>query len=169
LQIDYRHPNGTQTIFSLCEPLATVGDLELLESFPAVRNVFVLQTSTLLAASSDIIRNLGAEDFRFLRFILHQIVKKLDFSSNQLTQSALPLKSRLARYLLMKMNCQGFVFELEKREVLAVILGTSVRHLNRTLKALSEAKIIEVHYQSLEIINLEKLSAVVEAPFRNRT
>ena len=169
LQIDYLHANGTQTIFSLSEPLATLGDLELFESFPAVRNVFVLETSTLLAAASETIRNLGAEDYRFLRFILHQIVKKLDFSSNQLTQTALPLKSRLARYLLIKMNHQGFVFELEKRAVLAGILGTSIRHLNRTLKALSEAEIIKVHYQSLEIINLEKLSAVVEEPFLNRT
>ena len=169
LQIDYLHSNGTQTIFSLGEPLTTLGDLELFESFPAVRNVFVLETSTLLAAARETIRNLGAEDDRFLRFILHQIVKKLDFSSIQLTQTALPLKSRLARYLLIESNNQGLVFELEKRAVLAGILGTSVRHLNRTLKALSEEGVIQVRYQTLEITNLAKLSMAVEEPFLNRT
>jgi len=125
LQIDYLHPNGTQTIFSLAEPLAALGDVELFESFPAVRNVFVLETSTLLAASSETIPNAGAEDYRFLRFILHQIVRKLDFSSIRLTQSIFPLKSRLARYLLIKMNSQGLALELEKRDVLAGMLGTS--------------------------------------------
>ena len=169
LQIDYLHANGTQTIFSLGEPLATLGDLELFESFPAVRNVLVLETSTLLVASSETIRNSGAKDYRFLRFILHQIVKKLDFSSNQLTQIALPLKSRLARYLLIEMNRQGLVIALERRDVLAGILGTSVRHLNRTLKALSEDEVIKVRYQTLEIVNLGKLSKVVEEPFLKGT
>ena len=123
LQIDYLHANGNQTIFSIGEPLATLGDLELFETFHAVKNVFVMKKSTLLAVSMNIVRQHGGEDYRFLRFILHQIVKKLDFSSNQLAYSSLPLKSRLARYLLGQSNTKGTKFVLERREVLAGILG----------------------------------------------
>ncbi len=164
LQIDYLHLNGNQTIFSLGEPLATLGELELFESFPAVKNVFVLETSILFAGAMDVVRKYGGEDYRFLRFILHQIVKKLDFSSSRLVQTSLPLKSRLSRFLLEQQNSKGLVIKLERREVLAGILGTSVRHLNRTLKTLSEEKIIQVRYRTLEIMDSKKLSKFVEEP-----
>ena len=169
LQIDYLHPNGNQTIFSIGEPLATLGDLELFETFPAVKNVFVMEKSTLLAAPINIVRKFGGEDHRFLRFILHQIVKKLDFSSNQLAQTSLPLKSRLSRYILGQFSSKGTMFTLERRDVLAGILGCSVRHLNRTLKALSEEKIIKVHNKTVKIIAPEQLSIAVQESLQKGT
>ena len=61
------------------------------------------------------------------------------------------------------------VIELEHREVLAGMLGSSVRHLNRTLKSLSEEKIIRVHYKTVEIIDPMKLSNAVNKPFQKGT
>ena len=169
LQIDYLHANGNQTIFSIGEPLATLGDLELFETFHAVKNVFVMEQSLLLAASIDVVREYGGEDHRFLRFILHQIVKKLDVSSNQLAQTSLPLKNRLARYLLGQSNSKGTIFTLERREVLAGMLGCSVRHLNRSLKALSEEKMIKVQNKTVTIIDPQKLSNAVKELYQKGT
>ena len=164
LQIDFLHRNGDQAVLSLSEPPTAIGDLEIFADFPTVRNVLVLQASTLFAGAMDVIREYGKEDPRFLRFLLNQVIRKLEFSSNLLTHTRLPLESRLARYLLVQSQRRGAILTLEKREVLAGILGTSVRHLNRVLKSLAEAGIISIRYRTLEIINSVKLTNILNEP-----
>lgn len=153
LQVDFLHSNGRQSILSITEPLHLMGDIELFDSFPSVKNVLVLNQSFLLACPAMTIRELGKDDPNFLRFIIHHIVKKIDATSDQLTQFAMPLKSRLAHYLLSRAQIDGETMILESRPLLAGRLGTSVRHLNRVLKQFHQAQIISLQNKTLQLID----------------
>ena len=86
-----------------------------------------------------------------------------------LVHAALPLESRLARYLLIRFNREGPRLKLEPRETLAGMLGTSVRHVNRTLKTLTQAGAITVRYKTVEILRPSRLADLIGEPFDKRT
>ncbi|MEM8533097.1 MAG: Crp/Fnr family transcriptional regulator [Chloroflexota bacterium] len=169
LQVDYLQSDGHLTVLSFVTPLFTIGDLEMFEDWPTIRNVQALEHSMLFATSIATMRQHSYDDPRFLRFILHQVIQKLDFTSTLLTHVNLALECRLARYLLGRMESDGPVLHLERRESLAAMLATSVRHLNRTLKLLSEQQIIDVHYKTLTIKNPHLLATIAEEPSPKRT
>jgi len=169
LQVDYFHADGHQAVFSFVTPFSTLGDLELFEAWSAVKNVQALEDSLVLAAPAHLIRQHGTEDARFLRFILHHVIQKIDFSSTLQAQTTLSLACRLARYLLYRLQKDGVVLHLEKREALAAMLGTSVRHLNRTLRQLSELGVIDVHNKTLTINDPQQLSIIAEEMFQKGT
>lgn len=164
LQVGYLHPNGHQAVFAFETPLSVIGDIELFEDRDSASNVNVqaVEDSQLLVTDADIVRTHGAEDARFLRFLLRYLARKIDFSSTLLSQVSLSAENRLARYLLARMKREGAVFQLEKREALAAMLGTSVRHLNRTIKSLNIAETIRVKNKRVEIINSEKLEFILQ-------
>ena len=169
LQVDYLQSNGHLTVLSFVTPLFTIGDLEMFEDWPTIRNVQTLEHSRLFSTSIATMKQYSYDDPRFLRFILHQVIQKLDFTSTLLTHVNLSLECRLARYLLGRMESDGEVLYLEHRESLAAMLATSVRHLNRTLKLLSEQQIIDVHYKILTIRNPRLLATIAEEPSLKRT
>lgn len=169
LQVDYFQADGHQAVFSFVTPLSTLGDLELFEDWSVVKNVQALEDSLVLAAPAKIIRAYGYDDPRFLRFILHHVIKKIDFSSTLLAQVTLSLECRLARYLLYRLEKDGPLLRLEKREALAAMLGASIRHLNRTLKRFSALGTIEVHNKTLKIIDSQRLSAIAEERLKKGT
>ncbi|ENU1227853.1 helix-turn-helix domain-containing protein [Providencia huaxiensis] len=47
---------------------------------------------------------------------------------------------------------------MENRDLIAAMLGVSVRQLNRTLIKLVEGKLIELKGKKIKIINLEKIN-----------
>ncbi|WP_445497514.1 helix-turn-helix domain-containing protein [Photorhabdus sp. SF281] len=66
--------------------------------------------------------------------------------------------------LLLSLSChyynakkKGTIFVLEKRENLAVILGISVRRLNRAIKSLNEKEIIMSKNKRVKIIDYGSL------------
>ena len=164
LQVGYLHPNGHQAVMAYLSPLAVIGDIELFEERESASNVNVraVEGSHLLVTSAEIAKKYGAEDPRFLRFLLRYLARKISFSSTLQAQVSLSAESRLARYLLKRFNDEGGSFQLEKREGLAALLGTSVRHLNRTLKKFSTNKIVSVHNKSINILDHHALSLILE-------
>lgn len=169
LQVDYLFSNGVQTVLALVEPLFTLGDLELFGKFPAVKNVRVVEASLLLSVPMSIIQQNEEDNPHFLRLILHQMVGKLDSMSEQMIQLSWPLEYRLGLYLLEQLKVEGPILTLVPRESLAGLLGTSVRHLNRTLKLLSQKSLIDVHYKTLTIADAEKLADLIEEFSHKRT
>ena len=164
LQVGYLHPNGHQAVFAFETPLSVIGDIELFEDRESASNVNVqaVEKSLLLVTAADIVRKHGAEDARFLRFLLRYLARKIDFSSTLLSHVSLSAENRLARYLLARMKTDGPIFQLEKREALAALLGISVRHLNRTLKSLCTKQIISLKYKTAHILKPNELNQFLE-------
>ena len=164
LQVGYLHPNGYQAVFAFETPLSIIGDIELFEDRSAASNVNVqaVEDSLLLVTAADIVRAHGSEDARFLRFLLRYLARKIDFSSTLLSQVSLSAENRLARYLLARMKKDGLVFQLEKREALAALLGISVRHLNRTLNSICKNQIITLKNKTVQILNPNELNFLLD-------
>ena len=164
LQVGYLHQNGHQAVFAFETPLSVIGDIELFEDRSSASNVNVqaVEDSMLLVTAAKIVREHGSEDARFLRFLLRYLARKIDFSSTLLSQVSLSAENRLTRYLLSRMRTNGPKFQLEKREALAALLGTSVRHLNRTFRSLSEKQIIGLKNKTVEILDPTALSLILE-------
>ncbi|MFT5193013.1 MAG: CRP/FNR family putative post-exponential-phase nitrogen-starvation transcriptional regulator [Cellvibrionaceae bacterium] len=164
LQVGYLHQNGHQAVFAFETPLSIIGDIELFEDRGSASNINVqaVEDSLLLVTTAKIVREHGSEDARFLRFLLRYLARKIDFSSTLLSQVSLSAENRLARYLLGRMRKDGRTFQLEKREALAALLGTSVRHLNRTFKSLCEDQMIALKSKTVEILDPAALNLILE-------
>ena len=163
LQIDMIHPNGKQSIISYVEPLSVLGDLELYEDFPRVKNVVAVENCLLLSAPTSLVREAGQYHPPFLRFLINHIVMKLDVSTTKLSQTDLPFEARLAGYLLLLSRDIGSTFMLENREEIAGILGVSIRHLNRTLKDFEGQGLIALERKRLTLLNQERLEEISRA------
>lgn len=164
LQVGYLHANGHQAVFAFLLPLSVVGDIELFEERESASNVNVraVDESLVLVTKAEMARKFGANDPQFLRFLLRYLARKIDFSSALLSQVSLSAENRLARYLLGRMMGEGAEFKLEKRESLAPLLGTSIRHLNRTLKHLASQEIILVKNKTVQILNPKLLEQLID-------
>jgi len=157
VQVDHFNFGGSYAVFSFETPFALIGDLELIDGTQLASNVQALDDSLVFAAPARTIRDLGYTDARFLRFVIRYLAKKLRSSSILLSQISLTVEYRLARYLLHRMEKEGRVLQLEKREALAAMLGVSVRHLNRTLKQLVTLNTIKVQNKKLTIVKPQVL------------
>ena len=161
LQVDYLQPNGRQAVYSFETPLSIIGDMELLTDQVVTSNVRALEDSWVLAADLKVVNQYGLTSVPFLQFIIRYLSKKMYFASMLLAQYALSAESRLAHYLLERSRTQGQTIQLEKRSALAAILGVSVRHLNRSLKNLSEMNAIRLKNRTLVIVDPQALLEVV--------
>ncbi len=136
--------------------------MEILNDQKVISNVRAIQDSRVFVVPVDTIRKYGLNDPPFLRFLVRYLTKKLNFSSTLLEQSAGNAEERLAHYLLVRSRSEGDTLHLEKRESLAAILGISVRHLNRTLKALNSRNVIHIQNKTLKILSGEMLQKLIE-------
>jgi CRP/FNR family putative post-exponential-phase nitrogen-starvation transcriptional regulator len=161
LQIDYLQPNGRQAVYSFDTPFSIIGDMELMNDRKVTSNVRALEDSWVLAADLSLVNQYGLSSVPFLQFIIRYLTKKIYFASMLLAQYALSAESRLAHYLLERSRLEGQTIQLEKRDSLAAILGVSVRHLNRSLKNLSEQNAIRLHNRTLVIVNPQALLDMV--------
>lgn len=153
VQCSHYHLNGKLAVVALSKPFAAIGDLEILSKEPVKSNVIATQETTMLGIASDVIQRYGADDPRFLRFLIEQITQKL-YKTNALQMNqVLPLINRLTVYMLSQpVNAEGAIL-LPDKEDLASLLGTSTRHLNRVLKALVEEGIISAGYPYVHILD----------------
>jgi CRP-like cAMP-binding protein len=151
LQCNHYHLNGKLAVFAVAEPFQAIGDLEILEQETVRSNVIATEDTIMLGIERGIVERHGADDPRFLRFLIEQLRAKL-YRSNALQMSqVLPVIHRLAVYLLAQVGEKGTQFTLPDKESLAALLGTTIRHLNRVLRELTAAGAIGGVYPALEI------------------
>ena len=162
LQVDYIEISGKQVVYSFETPFSIIGDMELMEDRPVLANVQTLQDSLILTAPVGIIREKCLEYVPFLKFLFRYLNKKMCFSMTLLNQYALSAENRLARYLLYRARLDGQDIKLENRESLASILGISIRHINRTLKKLSNQGAISLHNKELTILDFDLLTDLIQ-------
>ena len=169
LQIDTLHADGHHTVFAFETPLALVGDVELFTYQPVFCNAQALEDSFVLAAPVTTLWNYGYDDPTFLRFLLDHLRGKIADSNTLRAYAPLPLEQRLATYLLWRLEGNAHHFKLENREVLAALLDTSTRHLNRSLKQLEALGIIHRRNKTVTILNAQKLAKMTRDPVKKKT
>lgn len=138
--------NGRQLLLCFYEPLQLFGDLELFEEQPlATATVEALLPTVCLELPLETVRTTLMQDPAFLCQLSRSLSRKLgrvirNSALNQLN----PLESRVASYILATAVTHGeaevFTGNLS---LIAEQLGTSFRHLHRTLQHLTAEGILD--------------------------
>jgi CRP-like cAMP-binding protein len=163
VQCSHYHLNGKLAVIALLKPFAAIGDFEILSAMPVKGNVIAVQETTMLGIASAMVDRYGADDPRFLRFLIEQLREKL-YNTNALQMNQLlPVINRLAVYLLAQpaANAEGAIL-LPDKEGLASLMGTTPRHLNRVLRELVDDGYISAGYPVVHILNREVLEALTQ-------
>lgn len=155
--------NGKTLLLCFYEGFQVLGDLEITMREKASTNVQVIEDAYLIAISFEAARALLLNDARFLRFISQSLGQKLiRCSKNSSINLLFPLESRLASYIMAagkKTGCgegERLIFSENLTEI-AELLGTSYRHLLRTLNALVQKGILEKKGDWLEVSDERQL------------
>lgn len=155
--------NGKSLLLCFYKSFKVLGDVEFLYYETANSNVQIIEDTYCIGISFDNIRKFAIDDARFLRYICDSLGEKLIRLSKYSSINLLyPLENRLASYILadtsntMDADKNSIVFEGNLSEV-AELLGTSYRHLLRTLNNLCAQSLIRKNLQVYEILDIEKL------------
>jgi CRP-like cAMP-binding protein len=156
-------PNGKSVLLRFNEPLAIIGDMELMTGFPVRCMVESVGETHFIAVKRDVLRETAFQDPRFLTFIIKQISCKLHTVSYVSSLNLLyPVENRLASYLISIMS-EDFLspslveMRTDKLTDVAELLGTSYRHLNRVITQLAADGIIERKRGAIFIRNETRL------------
>lgn len=152
VQCSHYQVNGRVAIFALSTPFAAIGDLEILTDEAVWSNVVAVEDTLMLGIASDVITHYGGNDPKFLRFLIDQLREKLYKTNSLQAYQVMPVIHRLAMYILTQQS-QDNVVTLPAKEALASLLGTTTRHLNRVLKQLIEAGVIDGVYPRLRVLD----------------
>ncbi|MBC8062017.1 MAG: cyclic nucleotide-binding domain-containing protein [Clostridiaceae bacterium] len=155
--------NGKTLLLRFYQPFQVLGDVELICQVNSICNLEVLNEVTCIGIPLEIIRDNCMKDTKFLNYIAQNLAQKLLESSISSSINLIyPLENRLASYILASLqddeNYQGINgIATNKLTDMADFLGTSYRHLNRTLSIFQSKKLIKKHRNFIEIIDRKKL------------
>jgi CRP/FNR family transcriptional regulator, putaive post-exponential-phase nitrogen-starvation regulator len=153
VQCSHYHLNGKLAVVALSSPFAAIGDLEILSEERVRSDVISMQETTMLGIASATVHRYGAEDPRFLRFLIDQLRDKLYRSTALQVNQVLPVINRLAVYILAQPTYDEDAVVLPGKEELSSLLGTTPRHLNRVFRELIESGGIGAGYPLVRILN----------------
>lgn len=160
--------NGKSLLICFYYPLMVLGDLELVNFEEATTNIQVIEESYCIVLSFNKVRDKLLEDAKFLRYACESIADKLRRSSNNNSINLLyPLENRLASYILVTEeqdnNSEEKILKFDGNLTeIAELLGTSYRHLLRTLNTLIQKgaiKKVKSYYEIIDENILKQLSA----------
>lgn len=160
--------NGKSLLLCFYDPLMVLGDLELVKLQEATTNIQVIEDSHCIVLPFNKVREKLLNDSKFLRYVCESVADKLRRSSNNNSINLLyPLENRLASYILVTKEevntSEGKFFKFDGNLTeIAELLGTSYRHLLRTINALvaKEAiKKVKSYYEIIDENILEELSS----------
>lgn len=160
-QVSYYLANGKRSIIAMISPFSVIGDIELFEDKPLQLDVIATEKCLLLGLNKADVKAFGYDDPVFLRFMIHHLSRKLRGSGYLQLSYDLPLVNRVANYLLVQPETEGII-HTESKEIIADLLGTSLRHLNRVIKTLEDEEILIREKGRITVKNREKLKAYGE-------
>ncbi|MDF2519431.1 MAG: cyclic nucleotide-binding domain protein [Clostridia bacterium] len=158
--------NGKSLLLYFYKSFKCLGDVELLKYENANSNVQVIEESYCIGISMENIRKYVLDDAVFLKYICDSLGEKLIRLSKYSSINLLyPLENRLASYLLANITDREsdgvrlIAFEGNMTEV-AELLGTSHRHLLRTINILSREGLIKKRNNYYEILDVKSLQSL---------
>lgn len=148
--------NGKSLLLCFYQGFKVLGDLEAVDSVRAVTNVQAIADTCCIGIPYRVVRRHLLEDAKFLRYICSSLGGKLNrCSKNSSINLLYPLENRLASYIYTtgerfgevkesgKDMKQGSITFHENLTEIAELLGTSYRHLLRTLTELCDKNILK--------------------------
>lgn len=155
--------SGKQQLLNYYSDFGLLGDLELLNQTNPYTVIQAVTECQCIALSLHEIRQELRRDPFFLQYIAETLAQKLcKASSNPSLNMYNSLENRLAAYICFhaqKQRAGGeerLIFQESLPET-AEMLGTSYRHLQRTLRAFKERTLLQKIETGYQILDLEKI------------
>jgi CRP/FNR family putative post-exponential-phase nitrogen-starvation transcriptional regulator len=154
--------NGKSLLLSFYNPFTIIGDVEFIHNKNTDCSVQAIEDTFCIGISIEIVRSKLIKDCKFLLNICDYLGEKLSCNSNNNSINLLyPLENRLASYIIAfakldENKIKKFVFKESYSEI-SELLGTSYRHLNRTLNKFCSDGILKKDNKEYIILNLGKL------------
>ena len=154
--------NGKSLLLCFYKPMMVIGDAEILVSNTASTNLQVIEDTYCISINFKCIRQFAADDSKFLRYMNSSLGSKLLRLSKYSSINILyPLENRLASYLLVILSAQGSdLQDNHNLTEIAELLGTSYRHLLRTLNKLTSLGAIRKNQHFYEIDDYKLLETM---------
>ena len=154
--------NGKSLLISFYTPLTIIGDVEFIRNNVTDCSVQAIEDTYCIGINFNIVRSKLTKDCKFLLKICEYLGDKLTSNSNNSSINLLyPLENRLASYIVAFANIDNdkikkFIFKESYSEI-SELLGTSYRHLNRTLNKFCSEGILKKDNKEYVIEDFEKL------------
>ncbi|MDF2986693.1 MAG: cyclic nucleotide-binding protein [Eubacterium sp.] len=160
--------NGKALLLCFYHALKIIGDVEVVGSKTASSNVQVIEDTYCIGIAKENVSKYLLEDAKFLKYMCNSLGQKLNrCSKNSAINLLYSLENRLASFILAAgevtdIKGQKVVTLNENLSELSELLGTSYRHLHRTLNDLCEKGIIKktgFSYEVLDQAAIKRLAA----------
>ena len=151
-------PNGRNLLLAFYNSIRVIGDIEIVKNQSATSTIQALSTCYCLAIPMKKARLELTNDRKFLKFTCESLAEKLAaVSMNSSINLLYPLENRLASYInefLTNDEDSNIYIDVDENLVnIAELLGSSYRHLLRTLNTLSKKGVLEKEDGKYKVIN----------------
>lgn len=159
--------NGKSLLLCFYNPFKIIGDLELVTNQGTSNNVQAVEDTYCIGIPFAIAIKKLLKDIRFLQIVSNSLGRKLTrCSKNSSINLLYPLENRLASYIVASgektINKEEISYLLEGNLTeLAELLGTSYRHLHRTLQRFCEKEILSKRKNGFIVSNESALQQFV--------
>jgi len=168
IKVSYVFENGKSMLLKFYKEFNTIGDLELLRNIPIRCNVETIEDTYLIAIPSNILRKKYIDNLNFMHYLVNSLSEKLDGTiSNSSYNVVYPLINRLASYLVELITDKDYINLNSSFKEIAQFLGTTYRHLGRTLKELEAKSIIKCEDKTIYILDKDKLRELSKSLYTN--
>jgi CRP-like cAMP-binding protein len=158
IKITYLFENGKSMHLKFYKELVTIGDIELLKNVPIRCNAQAVKDSYLIAIPSAVLRKSYLNNINFLHHLVDSLSEKLYATINNSSYNYIyPLINRLSSYLVGQMTESDSIVLNSSFEEIAEFLGTTYRHLNRTMHELEAKSIIQRENKTIHILDEKAL------------
>jgi len=161
-------PEGKKLILRFINPLAIVGDIELIQNSKAHNVVEACSDVVAIAITNTVIRKKLLHDPIFMKFLLENIANTLKISTRFTALNLLyPVEVRVASYLLsISTDSNGNMYkeDLDSTSVssIADFIGVSYRHVTRVLQKFYSEKLIEKNNGVIVIKDFSRMKEVAK-------
>lgn len=166
LRVTYLFENGKSMLLKFYKEFNTLGDMELLKDLPVLCNIDAVEDTYLIALPADILRREYQNHTLFLRHLANSLSEKLYATINNSSYNYVyPLVNRLASFLLEHRGSGNHIVLTSSFLQIAEFLGTTYRHLNRTLKELEAEGVLSRSKNIISILNADRLQELAKNPY----
>lgn len=163
IRVSHTSAAGKRLVLSFKYPLDLIGDIEYIRRTSFLNTVEAVTPVEMLVVRFDDLDRHAKDDVTWLRYLLEGITKKFEMKSQSMSFNLFyPVDVRLASYLLsMTPEETTLGSTVDELTDIADLIGTSYRHVNRTLKRFVEAGLIARDRRHITIMDRAGLMAVV--------
>lgn len=156
--------NGKSLLLCFYKPFKILGDLEIFINNAVPCNVQALETCYCIGVHINYVKEYLLQDPKTLKYFCSALSEKLyKLSVNSSINLLYQVENRLASYILataekITLDSVETLIFIENLTYLSELIGTSYRHLLRTLNNFCNSNIIRKHKDFYEIININALN-----------